>query len=307
MKAAIINSHGSVDVLKIDEIDKPICPSDKVMVNIKASSINHLDIWVRKGIPGMDIPLPMILGSDGAGTVVEIGKDVDSSVSIGDKIVIQPGTYSKECDKVKSGLENFSSTYGILGETEPGVQCEYVLVYPENIYPMPDNLTFEEASSMQLVFMTSYQMLIKRALLESSETVLVYGGASGIGTAAIQIAKDIGCKVISTVGSNDKINHALKFGSDYVINHSNQNWYSELRNILGNDEVNVVFEHVGAATWNASMRILGRGGRIVTCGATTGYNVDVDLRYLFCICTFSKIIIGLAFTFFRKFKTKIAS
>ena len=124
-------------------------------------------------------------------------------------------------------------------------------------------------------------MLIKRALLKSSETVLVYGGASGIGTAAIQIAKDIGCKVISTVGSNDKISHALKFGSDYVVNHSSQNWFDELKNILRNDEVNVVFEHVGAATWNTSMRILGRGGRIVTCGATTGYNVDVDLRYLF--------------------------
>ena len=171
MKAVIINSHGTADVLRVEEVDEPACPSDKIKVNIKASSVNHLDIWVRKGIPGISIPLPMILGSDGAGIVSEVGKKV-KTIKVGDKVVIQPGTYSSECNMVKKGLENLSPTYGILGETERGVQSEYVILNPENVYPMPNNLSFEEASSMQLVFMTAYQMLIKRANLKKNEKVL---------------------------------------------------------------------------------------------------------------------------------------
>ena len=227
MKAAFIDSHGSVDVLKYMDIKDPICTSGKVKINIKAASINHLDIWVREGIPGIKIPLPMILGSDGAGVVVEVGENINS-VNVGDRVVIQPGTYSPNCKKVKEHLENFSSTYGILGETESGVQCDYVVLDPNNIHPMCKDLTFEEASSMQLVFMTSYQMLIKRAYLKPSETILIYGGTSGIGSAAIQIAKDIGAKVITTVGSDSKFDYAFKNGADYVFNHSKKNWYYSL-------------------------------------------------------------------------------
>ena len=276
----MIHSHGSADVLRIDEIAEPACGSNQVKVNIKSSSVNHLDIWVRKGIPGIDIPLPMILGSDGAGVITDIGQDI-KSFKIGDKVVIQPGTYSKECPKVIEGLENLSPTYGILGETEPGVQCEYVVLGTDNIYPMSNHLSFEEACSMQLVFMTSYQMLVKCALLKKEETVLIYGGTSGIGSAAIQIAKDMGCKVIGTAGSNIKLDHILELGADYAINHSNPSWYKEIKNILKISQIDVIFEHIGSATWDHSMRLLGRGGRIVTCGATTGYDVNIDLRYLF--------------------------
>ena len=280
MRAAVIHSHGSRDVLQIDEIDEPACNPNQVKVSMKSCSINHLDIWVRKGIPGISIPLPMILGSDGAGIVSEVGKNV-KTIEVGDKVVIQPGTYSSECNMVKKGLENLSPTYGILGETETGVQSEYVTLNPENVYPMPNNLSFEEASSMQLVFMTAYQMLIKRANLKKNETVLIYGGASGIGTAAIQIAKDMGCHVIATVGSKDKFDHVFKFGSDYALNHSELNWHKVLKDILKGNQIDVIFEHVGVATWDISMRTLGRGGRIVTCGATTGYDVNIDLRHLF--------------------------
>ena len=280
MKAVIIHSHGPKEVLHIDEIADPICGPDQVKVNIRSSSINHLDIWVRKGIPGIDIPLPMILGSDGAGIITEVGKNIDL-FNVDDKVVIQPGTYSKKCAKVIDGLENLSPTYGILGETEPGVQCEYVVLGEDNIYPMSNHLSFEEASSMQLVFMTSYQMLVKCASLKESETVLIYGGTSGIGSAAIQIAKDIGCKVISTAGSNVKLNKVLELGADYAVNHSNSSWYKEIKNILNNNQIDVIFEHIGSATWDSSMRLLGRGGRIVTCGATTGYDISVDLRHLF--------------------------
>ena len=305
MKAVIIDSHGSADVLKVKKIDEPICPPDNVKVNIKASSINHLDIWVRNGIPGINTPLPMILGSDGAGVVVEVGKNI-SNIKIGDRVVIQPGTYSKDCINVQKGMENFSNTYGILGETENGVQCEYACLNIENIYPMYDKLSFEEASSMQLVFMTAYQMLIKRASLQPFETVLVYGGASGIGTAAIQIAKDIGAKVITTVGSKYKFNHAFNFGADYVFNHSNKNWIKEIKDVLDGNMVDVIFEHIGKDTWDSSMKLLGKGGRIVTCGATTGYDVNIDLRHLF---SKQQTIIGSTMSdinTFKKVQEKIA-
>ena len=280
MRAVIISNHGSRDVLEYKKIDDPICTPDAVKVNIKASSINHLDIWVRKGIPGIKIPLPMILGSDGSGIITEVGKNI-KSINVGDKVIIQPGTYSKQCKHVKDGQENFSNTYGILGETENGVQCDYAILRPENIYPMHNALSFEEASSMQLVFMTAYQMLVKRAFLKPFETVLIYGGTSGIGTAAIQIAKDIGANIITTVGSKSKFDYARHHGAKYVLNHSEKDWFSKIQKILKKNKIDVIFEHVGLSTWETSMKLLGRGGRLVTCGATTGYNVNINLRHLF--------------------------
>ena len=280
MKSIRIHQHGSSDVLKIDNHKVPQCKNDELLVNIKACSINHLDIWVRNGLPGLPINLPLILGSDASGTIVEKGINV-KKYNIGDDVVIQPGIFDKNCPNVISGNENYSSSYGILGEHQDGVQSEYIALKPENVHLKPKHLTFVEAASMQLVFMTSYQMLVKRASLKSFETVLIYGGTSGIGAAAIQIAKDIGAKVITTVGSDSKFDHALKFGADYVFNHSKSNWVKGVKDVLDANMVDVVFEHIGKNTWDASMRLLGRGGRIVTCGSTTGYDVNIDLRHLF--------------------------
>ena len=280
MKAAVIKEHGDLNVLNVLNVDEPSCPPDMVKVNIKASSINHLDIWVRKGIPGINIPLPMILGSDGAGVITETGSEVELFKS-GDRVVIQPGVYDPECRHSKAGNENFSATYGILGETQPGVQCNYVVLKPENIYPMSKNLSFPEAASMQLVFMTAYQMIVKRALLKASETILIYGATSGVGAAAIQIAKDIGAKVITTVGKETKFDYAFQLGADHVFNHSDCNYFSGINNIVKKDKVDVVFEHPGLKTWAVSMKLLARGGRIVTCGSTTGHDVKIDLRHLF--------------------------
>ena len=204
MKAIQIHQHGNVEVLKVQDIDEPIAEKNFVKIKIKACALNHLDIWVRKGIPGLPINLPLILGSDGAGEIVEIGKNI-SKYSIGDDIVIQPGTFNDNCINVKNGRENYSKSYGILGETEDGVQAEYVILKESNVHLMPKHLNYIEASSMQLVFMTSYQMICNRAKLLSHETILIYGATSGIGSAAIQISKDIGANVISTVGNNNKI------------------------------------------------------------------------------------------------------
>ena len=266
--------------LKVEDISEPRCKPGKVKVKIQSSSLNHLDIWVRKGLPRMKLPLPLILGSDGAGTIIEIGAGI-KEWKIGDDVVIQPGTYEKDCSMVKKGKENFSKTYGILGETENGVQCEYAVLYPYNIYPKPKHLSFIEAASMPLVFMTAYQMLIKRALLNASETVLIYGATSGIGTAAIQIAKDIGAHIITTVGSESKFDYAFKFGADHVFNHSDPDCLLQIKKKLKKNKIDVIFEHVGLKTWDMSMRLLANGGRLVTCGATTGYNVNINLRHLF--------------------------
>ena len=204
MKAIRIHNHGDIECLCVDHIPEPQTADNKVKVQIKAAALNHLDIWVRNGIKGLDIPLPLILGSDGSGIVVEVGNQVSNDICVDDEVIIQPGTYNKNCKMVADGKENFSNTYGILGETENGVHSECVCLNERNVHKMSDFLSFQEASSMQLVFMTSYQMLVARANLLKNETVLIYGGSSGIGSAAIQIAKDIGASVITTVGDKNK-------------------------------------------------------------------------------------------------------
>ena len=297
MKSILINKHGGIDVLEFTDIEEPECSPEKVKIKIEACAINHLDIWVRNGLPGINIPLPLILGSDAAGIIVEVGKNIRGYL-VGDKIVIQPGTFNNIYDDIREGKENYSKTYGILGETENGVQSEYVVLDPINIFPKPAHLSFEESASMQLVFMTSYQMLIKRAKLKKNENILIYGGTSGIGSAAIQIAKDVGCNIISTVGKESKKNYVYNMGANYVFNHNDTNLKNEVKNIFPYG-VDVVFEHVGSLTWEQSMKVLAIGGRIVTCGATTGGNVSIDLRHLFMK---QQTIIGSTMASLKAFK-----
>ena len=275
-----MHNHGDREVLCFEDITEKECTPGKVKINIQASAINHLDIWVRNGLPGINLPLPMILGSDGAGTIVEIGTDVNKW-KLGDEVVIQPGTFCGKCAHCTDGNENYCHQYGIIGETENGVQAEYIVVDPVNIHAKPDHLSFSEAASMQLVFMTAYQMLIKRAKIQKSETVLVFGGTSGVGSAAIQISRDIGAYVIATVGSREKIKHAEKMGANNVVIHSDVNWNAEVKDITAKKGVDIVFEHVGKATWEQSFSVLSKGGRIVTCGATTGKHVNINLAHLF--------------------------
>jgi len=294
MKAVQITEHGNLDVLSVREVENKTCKHDQVKVQIKASSINHLDIWVRNGLPGLNIPLPLILGSDGSGTIVEIGDSI-TDFNIGDNIVVQPGTFPDNDTK-----ENYSSNYGILGETENGVQCEYVNLKEKNLHIKPEHLTFEESASMQLVFMTSYQMIVTRANLLKNETILIYGATSGIGSAAIQIAKNIGAKVISTVGNINKVKYAEDLGSDYVLQHyNNDNFVKQIKDITNNNGCSVIFEHVGSNTWPNTMKSLSIGGRVVTCGATTGPKINIDLRHLFMK---QQTILGSTMSSIKSFK-----
>ncbi len=315
MKAVRIHKHGGIDVLQLDEVDQPVCTHDKIKVKIKATALNHLDLWVRKGLPGINIPLPLIMGSDAAGEIVEIGEDINN-FKVGDNIVIQPGTFDLSCEMVLKGKENYSTTYGILGETENGVQSEYIVLSEQNVSKMSKHLSFEQAASMQLVFMTSYQMLVTRGQLAENEFILIYGATSGIGSSSIQIAKDIGAKIITTVGDDDKMDYAYQLGADYVLNHSN-NLVDAINKITKQSGVDIVCEHIGEKTWNQSMKVLKKGGRIVTCGSTSGPLVSIDLRHLFMkqqtimgstmasLDTFNKVMEKIKLQKYKSFVDKI--
>ena len=280
MKAIRIHEHGDSNVLSIDNISDPECNHNQIIVKMKAWGVNHLDLWIRKGFGDkVKLNLPLILGSDGSGVVVEKGKDVSGWLE-GDEVVIQPGLIAN-IEKKYSGHENLAENYGILGETHNGVQAEYVMLDPTNIYKKASHLSFPEAASMQLVFMTAYEMLVERAKLKNGETVLIYGGCSGVGSAAIQISKNIGAKIIVTAGNAEKIDYLHKLGLDAVILHNDNNLLKKLRELTSGRGVDVVFEHIGSNTWENSLRILKKAGRIVTCGATTGSSVSIELNHLF--------------------------
>jgi len=276
MKAVRLHQFGGPNVIQIDEIEESICKIDEVKIEMKSCGINHLDIWVRKGLPW--IKFPWTLGSDGSGIISEVGKEV-TNWNIGDEVVIHPGYSCGGCKHCHNGNENYCSKYGIIGESCNGLQQEYICLSPNQITKKPNHLSFDEAASMPLVFMTSWQMLIDRANLLKDDWVLIYGATSGVGAAAIQISKYIGANVVTTVGDDKKVQFAKSMGADFVINHSNFDWINQVKSI--NKSYDVIFEHIGYATWNKSMSLLSKGGRVVTCGATTGFKVEIDLRHLF--------------------------
>lgn len=278
MKAIRIHKCGGPEVLRWETVPDPLCLPNQVLVQMKAMSINHLDIWVRNGL--FNYPLPIIMGSDGAGVIVEVGQEVEGW-KVGDAVIIQPGTYCGNCQFCQEGKENFCADYGILGETENGTQCELMALNSEQLERKPDFLSFEETAAFPLVFLTSYTMLIRRAKIQKGETILILGAGSGVGSAAIQIAKLYNCRIIATGGDEKKLQLAKSLGADYVINHSAEIIHKRVREITDGLGADIVFEHVGEATWNSSLKSLRRGGRLVTCGATTGANVSINLRHLF--------------------------
>ncbi|MBC8345070.1 MAG: zinc-binding dehydrogenase [Candidatus Marinimicrobia bacterium] len=278
MQAARIHSHGGPEVLQVESIPEPESKAGEVIVQIKAAALNHLDIWVRRGIPG--VPLPMILGSDGAGVISAKGDGV-TQVSIGDAVCIQPLTYCGHCRFCKRGRENYCDNMGILGESQDGTQCEYIAVPERNVRLKPAHLSFEAAAAFPLTAQTAYTMLVRRAKIEPGETVFIWGAGSGVGTMAIQIAKAKGCRIITTGGHKGKRVHATNLGADLVLDHYQDDIAKLVQEFTDGCGADVVFEHVGKATWEASLRMLAKGGRLVTCGATTGPKVEIDVRHLF--------------------------
>ena len=280
MKAIVFEKHGEPDVLRYVDAPDPVINANEVLVRVRACALNHLDLWVRRGLPGVAIPLPHIPGSDVAGEVAEIGSGV-TTVRPGQKVVLAPGVTCGKCPACISGHDNRCRSFTNLGYMVDGGCAEFVKVPEVNCLPYPENLSWEEAASIPLVFQTAWHMLLVRAELQPGEDVLVLGAGSGVGIAAIQIAKFFGAKVIATAGTPEKLAKATALGADYVINHKTQKIREEVRRITNKRGVDVVFEHVGTATWDDSLASLAYAGRLVTCGATTGFDAKLDLRVLF--------------------------
>jgi NADPH:quinone reductase-like Zn-dependent oxidoreductase len=280
MKAIRFHQHGGPEVLKYEDAPEPALRANEVLVRVKACALNHLDLWVRRGIPGVTIPLPHIPGSDVAGEIAQIGADV-TTIKLGQKVVLAPGVTCGKCAACLSGVDNRCRQFTNLGYAIDGGCAEFVCCPEVNCLPFPENLTFEEAASIPLVFQTAWHMLVARAELQPGEDVLILGAGSGVGTAAIQVAKFFGARIIATAGTDEKLAKARELGADHLINHKTQKIRDEVRRITNKRGVDVVFEHVGTATWDESVASLALAGRLVTCGATTGYDAKIDLRFLF--------------------------
>ncbi len=280
MKAVVFSEHGGPDVLRYSDMPEPVAGPDDVLVRVRACALNHLDIWIRRGLPSISVPLPHILGSDISGEIADVGKNVDS-IKTGEKVLLSPGICCGHCEQCLAGKDSQCRHYTLFGYMVPGGYAEYVKAPAVNVVPMPSHLSFEDAAAIPLVFVTAWHMLITRANLKPAEEVLVLGGGSGVGSAAIQIAKLAGARVIATAGSDEKLDKARELGADETILHSKHDIASEVKKLTKRRGVDVVFEHVGEATWEKSIHSLAVGGRLVTCGATTGFEGKIDIRYLF--------------------------
>lgn len=283
MKAVRIHQFGGPEVLTYEDVPDPQPRKDEVLVRVRACSLNHLDVWVRKGLPG--VKLPHILGSDVAGEIVELGEYVaqfkTGELKVGQRVLVAPMHFCGHCPKCLAGLQNECREFTVLGNAVDGGNCELIVVPAANIIPIPDALDFNQAASVPLVFVTAWHMLVNRAGVRPGQTVLVLGASSGVGIAAIQIAKLFHCRVITTAGDETKLEKAHALGADFGINHYQQKISEEVRKITNKAGVDIVVEHVGAATWDDSVKSLKSSGTLVTCGATTGPEVKIDLRHLF--------------------------
>jgi NADPH:quinone reductase-like Zn-dependent oxidoreductase len=278
MKAAIFREFGGPEVLRYEDVPDPAPRKDQVLVRVKACAMNHLDLWVRMGLPGVN--LPHIPGSDVAGEIVEVGEYV-TGLRTGQRVLLAPMHFCGHCEQCVAGRQNLCPEFTVLGNGVDGGDCELIAAGPASVIPFPDNLGFTEAASIPLVFLTAFHMLTGRASLRPGQTVLILGANSGVGIAAIQIAKLFNATVIATAGDDRKAQKARELGADYVINHYQQKIGDEARKITNKNGVDIVIEHVGIATWNESLKALKPGGTLVTCGATTGFDAQLNLRFLF--------------------------
>ena len=285
MKAVRFHEHGGPEVLRYEDAPEPDLVPGEALVRVRACALNYLDVWERRGLEHVTIPMPHISGSDVAGEVVQIGEAPASAAgnaAIGSRVMLQPGVSCGRCAECLSGRDNECRDYETLGyRRHPGGYAEYVKVPIQNLVPIPDRIDFVAAAAFPLTFLTAWHMLITRARLARGEDVLVLAAGSGVGQAAVQIAVLHGARVFATAGSDEKLERARLLGAHEVIHHHQQDVAAEVMRLTNRRGVDVVVEHVGDATWARSMRSLARAGRLVTCGATTGPQVGLDLRPLF--------------------------
>jgi NADPH:quinone reductase-like Zn-dependent oxidoreductase len=260
VKAVRIHEDGGPEVLRYEDAPDPVAGPGEVLIGLRAASLNHLDVWLRRGLPSA--PKPRILGADGAGVVVALGEDVDRFRE-GDEVVINPG--------LDEGAR-------IVGEHMDGTHAELIALPADYVYPLPDGLTFEQAAAFPLVFETAYRMLVTRAGLQKGEWVFVWGIGGGVATAAMQIAKALGARVIVTSSSDEKLARARELGADATVNHTDADVAAAVREATDGHGADIVVEHVGEATWKTSLQVAASGGRVTVCGATSGPNPPANLH-----------------------------
>ncbi len=280
MKACLIDEHGGPDVLKFVDRPTPTPNSHEVRIAVKAAGMNHLDCWVRRGVEGHQFPLPIIPGCDGAGIIDAVGAEV-RGLRVGDRVAVAPGFSCGMCDLCVSGRNNLCRYYGIFGETTDGTNAEYLCVPHVNVLPLPESMSFVDAAASPLVFLTAWHMLVNRCGIQAGDKVLIHAAGSGVSMAAIQIAKLMGAEVLTTAGSQTKVDQGLALGADHGINYRETDFLKATREITHRRGVDIVVDHVGAENIAKSIRCLAKGGRVVTCGATAGPELTTDLRLVF--------------------------
>lgn len=280
MKAIYFEKHGDPDVLTLGERPAPALGPGQVRINVRATSLNHIDLFMRRGLPGVKIALPHIPGCDAAGVISEVGAGV-AGLSAGDRVLMNPSLTCGKCEFCQRGDVSMCIQFKLVGEHTSGATCEQIVLPAENAILFPDTMTFEDAASVPLVFVTAWNMLIKRGRLKAGEDVLIHGASAGVGIACIQIAKVAGARVFAVASTDEKLALCKELGADVMIHGEKEDVVRRVKELTGRRGVDVVVDYVGKATWVKSLQALVRGGRLVTCGATTGYNPEEDLRHIF--------------------------
>jgi NADPH:quinone reductase-like Zn-dependent oxidoreductase len=283
MRAALFRTHGGPEVLEIADVPVPTPGPGEVQVKVSATALNHIDVWMRRGLPALHLALPHVSGGDVCGTVSALGAGV-TGVPEGERVVLNPGMSCGRCVACLSGRDNFCPDFRMLGEQTWGGHAEYVVVPAANLVPVPRAtvpLDDTDLASMPIVFITAWQMLVDRAQIRQGETVLVLAGGSGVGSAAIQIAKLWGARVIATASTDEKLAAARALGADETINHAREDIVAAVKKLTNRRGADIVVEHVGASTFPKAIVAAAKGGRIVTCGATDGFEPVLNLRHVF--------------------------
>ena len=281
MKAVVVREHGGPEALLLEERPVPAPGPGEALLRVRAVALNHLDVWVRRGVPGHPFPLPLVPGCDIAGTLEALGPGAHPSFVPGDPVLAAPGVSCGACAECARGDDHLCRGYGILGETCDGGCAEFAVVPARNLLPHPAGMEPERAAAIPLVFLTAWHMLMERARVRPGETVLVHAAGSGVSSAAIQIAKVAGARVLATAGSDAKAEKARALGADEAVNYGAEDFASEVRRLTGRRGADVIVDHVGPDTWDGNIRSLAKGGRLVLCGSTSGFEVKVDTRVLF--------------------------
>jgi NADPH:quinone reductase-like Zn-dependent oxidoreductase len=280
MQAVQFETHGDRDVLEYSEFPDPEIDRGEVLVDVKAGALNHLDIWTRRGLPGVNLDMPHIPGSDAAGVVEAVGEDV-TRFEPGDRVCVIAGKSGGTDEFSRKGDPTLAPDFHIIGEHIRGVHSEYATLPAANLTRVPEGIDWETAAAAPLVFQTAWRMLRDRGGLKSGESVLVLGASGGVGHAAVQVAAHAGAEVFATASTDEKLAYAEEVGADHTINYEEADFASEIRELTGGRGVDMVVDHIGAQTWRSSLKSLVKGGRVVTCGATTGGNPETDLNRIF--------------------------